>query len=295
MTIPDPSPSATSGAGLTPAQQKALDSITAGITSGTTTDAGKVFMGFVAPRSNTQFMSESGAARQQVDKRSPSWWSLDGATSQYFNWSQKAREDFRAKGLLSGLLTQGAGDLEAFGLWQGLVKQASLYGAQGQQVSPLDILSGYVKGNSSGGWIKQAGNMEFNPATGQTRYAGPAFKTTTQTNLDVTDPATARAIATKVFQDLLGRDPGQGEIGAYANALSQSEANNPSSTTTTTQYDMTTGEAASSSSVTQGGMTDDARALLAADRAKANPQYGAYQAATTYQNALDQAVFGGPS
>jgi hypothetical protein len=298
MAITDsstPTPSASSGAGLTPAQQKALDSIAASIGNSGSGGPGKVFMGYTPGKTaNSRFTSEAGQARQQTQPRTPSWWSLSGATSQYFNWTQKQRDDFRAKGLLSGLLTQGAGDLEAYSLWQNLVNQAALYGAQGQEVGPLDILSGYVKSNSSGGWIKQ-GDFEINPVTGEKRYIGPQFKTTTQSNIDVTDPATARAIATKVFQDLLGRDPGQGEIQAYANALSQSEANNPSSTTTTTQYDPTTGEATNSSSVTTGGMTDDARALLASDQLKKNKEYGAYQAATTYQNALDQAVYGGPS
>jgi hypothetical protein len=158
-------------------------------------------------------------------------------------------------------------------------------------VSPLDILSGYVKSNSNGGWIKQ-GDFEVNPVTGERRYVGPKFKTTTQTNVNMTDPATARAIATKVFQDLLGRDPGQGEISAYAQALSQSEQQNPSTTTTTTQYDPTTGEATNSSSISEGGMTADGQALLASDEIKKGKEYGATQAATTYQNALEQAVYG---
>lgn len=221
----------------------------------------------------------------------PRWLSEDDADAQYFTWSQKQRDDFRAKGLLSGMLTHGAGDLEAYSLWQNLVKQASGYGAQGRQVSPLDILSSYVKDNSKGGWVKD-GDFEVNPVTGERRYVGPKFKTTTQTNADLTDPATARAIATAVFQDLLGRDPGQGEISAYANALAASEEANPSTQTTTTQYDATTGEAVGSSSVTTGGMTDQGRQLLAGDKVKKNPEYGAVQAATTYMNALEQAVGG---
>lgn len=283
-----PSPSPSASAGEAAGAQK----------FGTTTASsgpGKVFMGFSAGRTaNSPFTSEAGQARQQTQPRTPSWWSVDGATGQYFNWTQKQRDDFRAKGLLSGLLTQGAGDLESYSLWQNLVNQAALYGAQGQQVGPLDILTGYVKGNSSGGWIKQ-GDFEVNPVTGEKRYIGPKFKTTTQTSVNLSDPATARAIATKVFQDLLGRDPGQGEIGSYASALSQSEMQNPSNTTTVTQFDPTTGEATNASNVTTGGMTDDARALLASDAAKKKPEYGAYQAATTYMNALDQAVYGGPS
>lgn len=222
----------------------------------------------------------------------PRWLSEDDADAEYFTWTQKQRDDFRAKGLLSGLLTQGAGDLEAYSLWQNLVKQASGYGAKGRQVSPLDILSSYVKNNSKGGWIKD-GDFEVNPLTGERRYIGPKFKTTTQTAADLTDPATARAIATSVFQDLLGRDPGQGEIAGYAEALAASEQEHPSTTTTTTQYDEKTGEAVGSSSVTAGGMTDQGRQLIAEDKIKQGKEYGAVQAATTYMQALQQAVGGG--
>lgn len=285
---PSASPSASPGAtaGLTPEELAALGQFQSLNGTGASS-SGRVWMPGVqglgalppgAPPSAQQFAG--------------GWTSEDSADGAYFNWTQKARDDFRAKGLLSGLLTQGAGDLEAYSLWQSLVKQSSLYGAQNQAVSPLDILSGYVKGNSKGGWVKD-GDFEVNPTTGERRYVGPKFKTTTQTNVNLTDPATARAIATKVFQDLLGRDPGQGEIGAYAQALSQSEAANPSQTTTTTQYDATTGQATDQSSVTTGGMTADGQQLLAEDAIKKKAEYGATQAATTYMNALQAAVGGG--
>jgi hypothetical protein len=281
---PTPTPSTTSDA-----QAQALQQFLAGATSGTTTGTGKVFMGMTNPGAGSvsSFAPTGATGQKKVSK--PHWMSTDDATAQYFNWSQKARDDFRAKGLLSGLLTAGAGDLEAYSLWQGLVNQSALYGSQNKQVSPLDILGGYVKGNSNGGWVKN-GDFETNPVTGEKRYIGPQFKTTTQNQVDLTDPATARAIAVKQFQSLLGRDPGQGEISAYANALSQSEQSNPSSATTTTQYDMTTGEAVGSNTVTSGGLTADAQAQLAADEVKKKKEYGATQAATTYMNALDSAV-----
>lgn len=288
-SAPTPSPTA-SGGGLTPEQQQALNSILAAGGGASATNQGRVFMGLKPAPGNSRFLTES--AQAQLQKRTtPSWMATDDALGTYFTWSQKQRDDFRAKGLLSGLLTQGAGDLEAYQLWQNLVNQAALYGAKNQRVGPMDILAGYVKANSSGGWIKQ-GNFEINPVTGEKRYIGPQYKTTTQNSVNLTDPATARAVATQVFQQLLGRDPNSGEIQAYAAALAQSESQNPSSTTTTTQYDMTTGDPIGSNSVTTGGMTDNGRALLAEDEAKRNPEYGATQAATTYMSALESAIGG---
>lgn len=291
---PSPSPSGGAAGGLTPAEQNAL-SMFAG--TSTTSSSGQVWMPAL-PGSNgltgkdTRSLSESAQAKILGRPPTGVWTSVDDATAAYFNWTQKQRDDLRAKGLLSGLLQQGAGDMEVYSLWQSLVKQSSLYGAQGQPVGPLDILSGYVKGNSNGGWVKQ-GDFEVNPLTGEKRYIGPKFKTTTQTNVNLTDPATARAIATKVFQDMLGRDPGQGEIAAYAQALAQSEAANPNQQVTTTQYDPTTGEATNSSSVTSGGVTAEGQQQLAADEIKKTKEYGATQAGTTYMNALLSAVGGG--
>jgi hypothetical protein len=280
-----PSPKSTAPtAGLSSDEQQALSQFMQ--LNGTTAGAGKVWMPSMASG------KPQGARAPSARTFPGAWVSEDDADGLYFNWTQKQRDDFRAKGLLSGLLTQGAGDLEAYSLWQSLVKQASYYGAEGKGVGPLDILSSYVKNNSKGGFIRD-GDFEVNPVTGERRYVGPKFKTTTQTNVDLTDPATARAIATSVFQSLLGRDPGQGEIASYAEALAQSERNHPSSVTTTTQYNTPTGEAVGSSSVTQGGMTDQGRQLLAEDKIKQDPEYGAVQAATTYMDALESAVGSG--
>lgn len=292
---PTPTPTPSGGGGtLTLDQIQKLFGNTATSSAG----AGRVFMG------NTK--SHKGVSQQDLahlpaaDRNAilsgatvPNWMSTVDAENQFFKWNAKQRADFVAKGLLSGLLTQGAGDLEGAQLWKNLVDQAASYGAANQHVSPLDILNGYVKNNSSGGWVKSSdGQFEINPATGQKRYIGPKFKTTTQTNADLTDPATARAIATSVFQSLLGRDPGDGEISAYAAALAASEQANPSVATTTTQYDPTTGEATNSSTVTTGGMSDQGRQQLAMDEIKKKKEYGATQAATTYMNALEQAVGG---
>lgn len=287
-STPTPSPTPSGGSGqLTLAQIQQM--VGAGASSGA--GAGRVFMGNKSGLAGKDVSSLSEQAQANLLARGggPNWMTTATAENQYFKWSTKQRQDFVAKGLLSGLLTKGAGDLEGAQLWKQLVDQAALYGAQGAKVSPLDILSGYVKGNSSGGWVRD-GDFETNPVTGEKRYIGPKFKTTTQTNADLTDPATARAIATSVFQDLLGRDPGQGEINSYAQALAQSEQQNPSIATTTTSFDPVTGEATDSSTVTRGGITDQGRQQLAADEIKRGKEYGATQAATTYMNALEQAV-----
>lgn len=291
MTIPDPSPSASADPLSAAAQQFAQQLAQ----SQGSTGPGRVFMGMTNTPMHRNVNQLSEAAQAQLSQRqsmTPHWMTEQDAENLYFNWSQKQRDDFRAKGLLSGLLTQGAGDLEAFNLWQSLVKQASLYGTQNQHVGPLDILSGYVKANSNGGWVKQ-GNFEVNPATGEKRYVGPKFTTTTQSQVDLTDPATAKAVAVQAFQSLLGRDPNSGEIAAYASALAQAEQDNPATSVVISQHDPTTGDVVGTSTTTAGGVTSQGQAQLAADRIKNTKEYGATQAATTYMNALQSAVRGG--
>lgn len=292
ITKTTPTPSPTGGAGDPSA---ALAQILGAMGTGSAAGTGKVYMGKLGglKGKDTSALTEQAQANLLARGGGPNWMSTVDAENQYFKWNTKQRQDFLAKGLLSGLLTTGAGDLEASALWKNLVDQAANYGAQGAKISPLDLLSTYVKGNSTNGWIKSSdGQFETNPVTGEKRYIGPKFKTTTQSSIDLTDPATARAVATSVWQDMLGRDPGQGEINAYAAALQASEQQNPSSTTTTTQYDPVTGEATNSGSVTTGGITDQGRQQLASDEIKKRPEYGATQAATTYMNELQAAVGG---
>jgi hypothetical protein len=102
-------------------------------------------------------------------------------------------------------------------------------------------------------------------------------------------------VATKLFQDLMGRDPGQGELGSFGSALTQAEQANPVVATTTTQYDMDTGQAISSDTSSSGGVSADGKAYIGEQQIKKTKEYGAYQAATTYENALESLVFGSGS
>lgn len=255
--------------------------------TGGTNGAGQVYMG-TAPVPFPQNMPAriaqqslgdvGGAAVQQATKSlsaaankrtQPVWMTTQQALDSFYGWTAKQQSDFIAKAMLGGLLQPGDGVMEADALWQKLVKESAAYGAQGAKVSPMDILAGYA-----------------GASTGQ-----PTSRTTTQTQVDLTDPTTAKALATSVWQQLLGRDPNPGELGGFAAALNTAESNNPSTTTTTTQYDAA-GNAVSSSSTNSGGMTDQGREYLAEQRIKSNPEYGATQAATTYMSALESAVNG---
>jgi hypothetical protein len=157
----------------------------------------------------------------------------------------------------------------------------------------------YVKTDSKGQpnpWQTSAdGRFSVNVLTGQKKYIGPQFDTTTQTSTNLTDPTTAKAVATSIFQQMMGRDPGAGELATFGSALTQAEQASPVVATTTTQYDMNTGAAIGTNTQSHGGVSAQGQQYMAAQEAKKKPEYGAVQAATTYGNALESAVYGAPS
>jgi hypothetical protein len=224
------------------------------------------------------------------------------AMNSFYNWDSKKRSDFTAQLVLAGLAPAGAGSLEAEDAWQKLVQASARYGAAGKQVTPYDLLTGYVK--SAGGAQKEAwrqtGAFEVNTVTGERRYAGPGTyigngrAVQLDVRTDLTDPDTAKGVATKLFQDLMGRDPQAGELASFAAALNAAEASNPVTQTTTTAYDMTTGQPLSQQTSSAGGVTAEGRAYIGEQQIKKKKEYGVTQAVTTYGGALESLVYGNP-
>lgn len=279
-----------------PELTKALQSlIAAGGDTGTS--AGRVYMG-----DTTVAYRPKGAEERGRVLRQDRWLSEDEAMAEFYRWSEKKRRDFLAQLVVGGLLDSGAGVVEAEKAWKMLVQTAARFGAADQKVSPFDLLTSYVKaagGAQKDAW-RQKGAFEVNTITGERRYAGPGTylgdgrAVQTDTRTDLTDPDTARALATRLFQNMMGRDPGAGELGAFADALHAAEAASPVTQTTTTQYNMETGQVLSQDTQTSGGLSAEARAHIAEQQIKGKKEYGVTQAVTTYQNALESLIFGSP-
>jgi hypothetical protein len=228
-------------------------------------------------------------------------WVSEGEASQdYYTWSQKKQSDFVAQGIVSGMLKLGDGPMEGAALWKKLVKEASQYGAAGKKVTPVDLMASYVQASGGVNAWRQAGVFEINTQTGERRYMGPGTylgggkAQQTDTRVDLTDPDTARSVATRLFQDMMGRDPGSGELGAFASALHSAEEASPVVSTTTTQYDLDTGQAISSDTAQSGGLAADGKAYIGEQQIKKKKEYGVHQAVTTYQNAFESLIFGAP-
>jgi hypothetical protein len=264
---------------------------------------GKVYMG--SERYTKGGNGDKGSGQQLPRGKSmygtrDLWASQEDAYQDYFHWSTKKQQDFIAQGVLSGMLNLGDGAMEGSKLWKKLTNEAALYGAAGKKVSPFDIMASYVKANGGANAWHQQGVWSVNTVTGERRYEGPGKylgggkALQTDTRVDLTDPDTAKAVATKLFQDMMGRDPGAGELGGFAGALHSAEEASPVVQNTTTEYDMETGQALNTSTQSSGGVTAEGKAYIGEQQIKKKAEYGAFQAATTYQNALESLVFGSP-
>lgn len=267
--------------------------------TGASAGSGSVYMGMTPQKTTGRDSVLSGAYGAKNQGRAPLVVPESEAETDIYNWSSKTQQDFLAAGVIGGLLKSDDGVMEAATLWKKLVKQSAQYTAAGKKISPWDVLGMYVNTDAKGKpdpWQTSAdGKFSVNVLTGEKKYIGPQFSTTSQTRTDLTDPTTAKAIATSVFQQMMGRDPGKGELASWGSALSQAEQASPVVDTTTTQYDMDTGEAVATNTTSAGGLTADAKTYLEQQKAKKTPEYGAVQAGTTYANALENAVYGAPS
>ncbi len=293
----------TSGGKPKPDDTGEIDSLLAG--GGAATGTGRVYMGQTpmptVPK-GTSSQARKNILNQGKANQGPLWMTTAEAEQAFYTWDSKKQADFTKQGILAGMLKLGDGPLEAAKKWKELVKEAAQYGAVGAHVSPLDLMASYVQ--ASGGARKDAwasaGVWQINTVTGDRKYVGPGTylgngkAQQVDTRVDLTDPDTARAISTKLFQDLMGRDPREGELASFANALHTAEQSSPVVSTTTTQYDMTTGQPIGSDTTQSGGLTSDAKAYIQEQQVKKSKEYGAYQAATTYQGALESLVFGSP-
>jgi len=303
MSVTDPSPSPAATYAPSTSEQAGMSQYSAASASSVGTGTGQVYIGTYNDILGNTGQGVIGGGRGQSHdfgpnrpNLSPVWASIQAAKDQFGTWTPKQINDFVAQGVMAGQLKPGDGWLEAGNLWNKLVDAAAVAGKQGQQVSPLDILRSYISNQqSAGNWVtSKDGLFQTNALTGVRRYIGPEFRTTSATSVNLTDPDTAKAVATSVFQQLLGRDPLPGELTAYSSALTQAEQANPTVITTTNQYDDQGNVIATTKQDQKGGYSADAQKFLAEQQAKAKPEFGATQAATTYENAFESAVFGAP-
>ncbi len=155
-----------------------------------------------------------------------------------------------------------------------LMDAASQYASSPNKASTVEqILQGYMK-------------HPVGDAGGQPK---PQHYTTTNTQVSLSDPTQADGLLKQTLEDRLGRAPTDAEKHAFLAALNAAQRKDPSVTTTNYSLNAKTGGYDTTTGQTSGGIDPT---QFADDYASKNntKEYGAYQAATTYFDAMMSAL-----
>lgn len=199
--------------------------------------------------------------------------------------------------------------------WAHVVQEATLESQMGQTISPEDLLAKAAKS----GW--NALNPQITPqdsglvGTGNLNNAADSTLTSSQTIYkSYLDPATVMGTQADAWYRLMGRNPSPAEYSAFLHSVFayqkasntgkfEEQMKSPSDKVTISPTtglpvgpDGTSGEptdpTTQTTTVTQRGIGMRGLQFLAGQAALANPEEGAYQAATTYFNAFIKALSG---
>lgn len=188
-------------------------------------------------------------------------------SNEYYNWSEKQRQDFRSKLALINKDALIAPDSQIASAWGDYVQQSANYFAAGATVSPWDILAKDISSRGSGS------------------LAGT--KTQTTKDVQLTSAPDANAIFHTAAQALLGRKATVDEEAAFKAALNRNEQSNPTLATVTTTTDEQ-GNVVNTSRTSSGGFSSAAAQNLAQQEAQKSGDYAKYQASTQYFTAMMQ-------
>lgn len=298
--------------GLSPSQvgagDKALQSAGVSITGGSTvktsgaTLGGSVYLGPKAtPKKQTNapyapgFTPKYQGPSANLSYTGKETTDLQTARLLPTTWSEKEKRDFISKGILYKIpgFNADMGMPEIMSKWDDLVNDSMTFSRSGTPWSPYDVMNSYANDNKGFGTVKSAdGDWLLDAATGERiKYIGPRTKTTTEKRVDLSSAEDVRALTTQMLTELLGRAPTAKELSQYRSAITGLEKESPS-IATTTQTLNEKGEVVGTSTQTSGGVSDAARQQIISEQAKQGPEYGKYQSATTYFNAMMQMLGG---
>jgi hypothetical protein len=197
------------------------------------------------------------------------------ALNQPYLWDEEELDEAMKRMQDAGLDVKSFDDVNS--VWQSLVERAAkTYTiSQGEKkVTPWDVLDLIERedGVANGG-------------------EDPDNFTTTSTHKSIQDISEGEAWSTlqNNLSRMLGRDPSDQEVRDFTHRMNTLAARNPAISKTISTYkdgklvNSTTNEVDS-------GFTADDMAMSAYEKAQANPEYGAYQAASTYFNSAIQAL-----
>ena len=157
-----------------------------------------------------------------------------------------------------------------------------------------------------GAWQGGGGAADRSRTLTQTMHEAGRTTTETATQVDISNPEQSRALVQDVLSRALGRWATGDELGEFVGTLNTYQRENPSVSTRTTetapqtttqtttedaggnqsQSSSTVGGESNTSTTNQQGATAEGGQQLLLENAMEQPDYGAYQASSTYYNAL---------
>lgn len=192
------------------------------------------------------------------------------AISQFYSWTDAQRKEWGQYLVAQGIIAPSkAGDFDTLkDAWTQAVGDAASYYAVGKRISPKDTIKAR--------------------AAIATAQGGATTTTSTEKVVDLTDPTSAKALVNSVLSSQLGREATPEEISSFTKVLNSAESATPATAVTTATDN---GNGTTTASTTKsGGLSADGKTQLLVDQARKNPEYGAYQAASTYYNAFLGAI-----
>lgn len=228
-----------------------------------------------APAEPLVYLGQSGAYQGSIlvhtDKRVP----LSEAEGAFYQWGDDERNQWGKRLYGAGVLKDPHDFEGMLSAWKYAVSQTAAYNASGREkLTPWAFMD----------MLEKQGTYKDALAARQAATQ-PRTTTNSSTQYSIPSKSDAQAAIRTLFKEQLGRDPEDGEMDRYTSMLISKFKANPASTTTTTTTDPngnSTSRSTSKSGFNPAGYLED--------KAQADPEYGAYQAATTYFNALQGAL-----
>lgn len=232
-----------------------------------------------------------------------------------FEYMSKEKKQTLAKQLfMAGFLSKPDANLmDLQDAYANLLSSAAARYAQGQQVTPEQLLDRNIRYNLAAAGVDAGGkysdkntNKWFQRLLGAgdktdlAKSAGAAAKRAPEVDLsgtyvtknksvDIWSPEDAQGLIRSVLRRELDRDPTQAEFEEFVSTLQAKQKANPAVTTTTQTTDKT-GRVTGNTSVTRGGLTSQGIEEIATRDAQSKPGWAEWQAMGTYFPALMDAL-----
>lgn len=210
----------------------------------------------------------------------------------FYDWSDEQMQQWAVYCVSLGLLSEEkASDPEAlYGAWKDAVGHAATFTAKGRKVDPYQAAAWMA---STDNWGRTANGQARGIIGSGGEGGGPETlftgkKTRTVRTINLTDPATARAMVNSQLTNMLGRRASDEEVDEFIGTLNRFERDNPSVQRTTDTYK--NGELVDTANKSSGGVSDSQVNEMIEEDAMALPEYGAFQAASTYYDAFRSAI-----